>query len=219
MPRRAASTAQGAGILKKIDYLSTVSGGGYIGSSLSAGMTANNGHFPFESYLSEDETPSLQHVRDYSNYLFPNGASDFLRNASIFARGLAANAILVLPFLLIAAALTISAVPVSGGREKANIFGFEIPNIFAFNHFVVTAYAALFLLVIVIVWAVLRSWVHTESETTGISTRLVGSIVLFVLIAAFCELQPFIFLMRCLKRVRRGSLRDRRMDSAGETLR
>src|SRR5579864_5431936 len=33
-------------ILKKVDYLSTVSGGGYIGSSLSAGMTATGGHFP-----------------------------------------------------------------------------------------------------------------------------------------------------------------------------
>src|SRR6185437_13863599 len=43
----------GAGILKKIDYLSTVSGGGYIGASVSAGMTSDSGHFPFESYLSE----------------------------------------------------------------------------------------------------------------------------------------------------------------------
>ncbi len=179
-------------ILKKVDYLSTVSGGGYIGASLSVGMTADGGHFPFESYLSEDETPSLQHVRDYSNYLFPNGASDFLCNASIFARGLVANAILVLPFLLIAAALTISAVSVAGGRENANIFGIEIKNIFAFNHFVVTAYSALLLLMVLIIWAVLRSWLHVASETTGFSTRFVGWLVLIVLIAAFCELQPFI---------------------------
>jgi predicted acylesterase/phospholipase RssA len=39
-----------ADVLKKIDYLSTVSGGGYIGSSLSAGMTATGGSFPFKSY-------------------------------------------------------------------------------------------------------------------------------------------------------------------------
>ncbi len=82
----------GAGILNKIDYLSTVSGGGYIGSSVSSGMTATGGHFPFESYLSEDETPSLQHVRDFSNYLFPKGARDFLSNISIYVRGLVANA-------------------------------------------------------------------------------------------------------------------------------
>src|ERR1035438_3205000 len=43
-----------ADVLNKIDYLSTVSGGGYIGSSLSAGMTATGGSFPFKSYLSED---------------------------------------------------------------------------------------------------------------------------------------------------------------------
>jgi predicted acylesterase/phospholipase RssA len=35
-----------AGVLKNIDYLSTVSGGGYIGTSLSAAMTRSKGAFP-----------------------------------------------------------------------------------------------------------------------------------------------------------------------------
>jgi hypothetical protein len=181
-----------AEILPQVDYLSTVSGGGYIGCSLSAGMSANGGHFPFESYLSEDETPSLQHVRDYSNYLFPHGAWDFLRNVSVFARGLVANAILVLPFLLIGAALTIAAIPVMGGRHKANFVGIEIHNIFGFDHFVVTAYLALLLLAAVIVWSLVRSWVHVRSEANGTTTRLVGWLVLLVVFVAFCELQPFI---------------------------
>lgn len=167
-------------VLKEVDYLSTVSGGGYIGCSLSAGMSANGGHFPFESYLSEDETPSLQHVRDYSNYLFPHGAWDFLRNVSVFARGLVANAILVLPFLLIGAALTIAAV------------GIEIPNVFSFDHFVVTVYLALLLLAVVVVWSLVRSWVHVKSEANGTVTQLVGYLVLLVVVVAFCELQPFI---------------------------
>jgi predicted acylesterase/phospholipase RssA len=34
--------------LKWIDYLSTVSGGGYIGSSLSWFLNRNNGDFPFD---------------------------------------------------------------------------------------------------------------------------------------------------------------------------
>ena len=204
-------------VLKKVDYLSTVSGGGYIGASLSAGMTADDGHFPFESYLSEDETPSLQHVRDYSNYLFPNGASDVLRNASVFARGLAANAVLVLPFLLIAAALTISAVPVSGGRERANVFGIEIINIFTFNHFVVTAYAALLLLAIVVSWAILRSWLHVESETTGVSTNC----RMACLACADCRiLRATALHTRCdvPKSIVAVLYDARRMDSAGRTL-
>jgi hypothetical protein len=117
---------------------------------VSAGMTATGGSFPFKSYLSEDETPSLQHLRDYSNYLFPDGAGDFLSNASIYVRGLVVNAILVLPFLLAAAVITIFSIPVAGEVRGPNLVGIEIHNIFAFDHFVVTAYLAILLLIVVI---------------------------------------------------------------------
>ncbi len=180
-------------ILKKVDYLSTVSGGGYIGASLSAGMTSDEGHFPFESYLSEDETPSLQHVRDYSNYLFPNGVSDLVNNLSIWLRGLVANAILLLPFLLIAAALTIVSVP-KVFQAHANVFGIEIPNIFSFGHFVATAYLGLFLLALMVTWAVYRSF-RAGSETADFPnawTRLTGHLALMFLVFAFVELQPVI---------------------------
>lgn len=116
-----------AEILPQINYLSTVSGGGYIGS-LSASMSANGGHFPFESYLSEDETPSLQHVCDYSNHLFPHSASDLLFNVSIYLRGLVANAILVLPLLLIAAAFTIASKPMAGQGSYPNILVSGFPT-------------------------------------------------------------------------------------------
>jgi predicted acylesterase/phospholipase RssA/uncharacterized membrane protein (Fun14 family) len=184
----------GAGILKKVDYLSTVSGGGYIGSSLSAGMTATGGHFPFESYLSEDETPSLQHVRDYSNYLFPKGASDFLSNISIYVRGLVANAILVLPFLLAGAVITIFSIPVAKEVHGPNIIGFKIPNVFAFDHFVVTSYLAILLLIVAILWGIIRSrlWVKNQHEIPNAVTKSVGWLVMILLFVIFCELQPFI---------------------------
>ena len=38
-------------VLDKIDYLSTVSGGGYIGVSLISGLTQARGKFPFTSKL------------------------------------------------------------------------------------------------------------------------------------------------------------------------
>ena len=62
-----------ADVLKNIDYLSTVSGGGYIGTSLSAAMTHSKGEFPFESSLTQDERYPVQHIRNHSNYLFPRG--------------------------------------------------------------------------------------------------------------------------------------------------
>src|SRR5215471_12834121 len=135
-----------ADVLSKADYLSTVSGGGYIGASVSAGMTDDGGHFPFHSELSEDESPSLQHVRDYSNYLFPHGPADFLYNASIYLRGLVANAILVLLFLLTFAAITIVSKPKIGIGSEPNLLGVRIPDVFGFNHFVVTSYLCIALL-------------------------------------------------------------------------
>src|SRR5580700_9374342 len=59
------------GLIDKIDYLSTVSGGGYIGTSMTAAMaTGAAGKFPFASDLQEGEAPGVQHIRDHSNYLF-----------------------------------------------------------------------------------------------------------------------------------------------------
>ena len=62
-------------LIKRIDYLSTVSGGGYIGSSLSATMT-RAGRFVFgekplggsADRASEiSDTPAVGHIRNYSN--------------------------------------------------------------------------------------------------------------------------------------------------------
>ena len=164
-------------ILRNIDYLSTVSGGGYIGSSLSAGMTASGGHFPFQSYLSEDETPSLQHVRDYSNYLFPKGAVDFLHNASIYTRGLVANVVLVLPFLLLAAALTIL-----------------VYSLIGFTYFAGTICLTVLLFAFTIRWAIERSKPESDVavEIPNSWTTNIGRLILVVFLVAFCELQPFI---------------------------
>ena len=94
----------GAKVLERVDYMSTVSGGGYIGCSLTAALESKD-QFPFSSRLSEDEPPALQQIRNYSNYLFPNGAGDLLHNASIYARGLLINAVLVASVMFAAAAI------------------------------------------------------------------------------------------------------------------
>ncbi len=57
-------------LLQKIDYLSTVSGGGYVGSWLSA-----NCHRQGNSWIRKDDTEwkeSINHLRRNSNYLSPN---------------------------------------------------------------------------------------------------------------------------------------------------
>src|SRR5262245_21572303 len=164
-------------VLRRVDYLSTVSGGGYIGCSLTAALNASSGNFPFTSRIAEDESPSLQHIRDHSNYLFANGVVDVLHNASIYARGLLANAVVILPFLLGAAALTLIAW-----------------NIFGLPRFVVTTYLSRLLAVAAIGWGVYRSGSprQRKPEIPSYPAKVVGTLVILVLISAFCELQPYL---------------------------
>ena len=172
-----------AAVLKFVDYLSTVSGGGYIGCALTAALeqTQTQGWtFPFTSRLNEDEPPALQHIRDYSNYLFPSGASDLLHNASIYARGLVANAVLLAPFLLAASAITL--------LLYSPLNPFDLP------HFFVTVDLALLLAVLGILWSLYQSTTSGERKTEIPSnwSRGVGLVVIVLLVAIFCELQPFV---------------------------
>ena len=99
-------------LLERVDYLSTVSGGGYIGCSLAAGLSKRGGEFPFPSELArKDELDLIKHIRDNSNYLFPEGMLDFFPNCAIYLRGLFANFVIVLPILLAAATFTIYCSP------------------------------------------------------------------------------------------------------------
>lgn len=93
-------------LIDAIDYLSTVSGGGYIGTSMVSGMMQPDHTFPFPSLLGEHERQETQYIRNYSNYLSPRGTIDLLMNAAIVIRGLAVNFLLMLPILFIAASIT-----------------------------------------------------------------------------------------------------------------
>src|SRR3989440_5702012 len=87
-------------VLRNVDYLSTVSGGGYVGCALTATMTCTEGKFVFgnappgggEQAASEiADTPSVGHLRNYSNYLVPRGLWDIITGLAIVMRGLVAN--------------------------------------------------------------------------------------------------------------------------------
>ena len=167
-------------VLDRVDYLSTVSGGGYVGCSLTAalewtGRMGNAPEFPFISRLMEDETPSLQHIRDHSNYLFPRGASDVLHNASIYARGLVVNAVLLAPFLLGASAITLLAYAAASSKI-AKLSGFGFLNPFGLRHFVLTADLALLLITAGIAWGILQSRAPTGTGNPGQPDALGGRV-------------------------------------------
>lgn len=96
--------------IDSIDYLSTVSGGGYIGCATVAGVSSSQGGFPFQAPGAKDDvsdSAALGYLRNYSSYLLPRNHGAF-RNAAeiavIFLRGLLINALfagLVIAFVAV----------------------------------------------------------------------------------------------------------------------
>ncbi|MBI4275545.1 MAG: patatin-like phospholipase family protein [Rhizobiales bacterium] len=177
------------GSMKKVDYLSTVSGGGYIGTSMTAAMSESVAHrFPFPSELRADEVPGIQHIRDHSNYLFPRGKADVFSNLAIYLRGLVANVILILPFLLFAAALTIVINPAAGDLMKpAFIKRWAIVDV---NHFGITLHVMMLIVVLLALWALWRSIIGQYRDVATGWTFVSRVALLAVIFSAFCEFQP-----------------------------
>jgi hypothetical protein len=101
----------GRGLLKHFDYLSTVSGGGYIGSWLSSWIHRAGGSEKVFAALAggraesptEPEPPPLEHLRKYSNYLTPKlGAfsADTWTLVATYLRNLLLNWLVFIPILL-----------------------------------------------------------------------------------------------------------------------
>ncbi len=99
------------GLLDKFDYLSTVSGGGYLGSWLSAwihrnprgrdGVIEDLRRSPTSAL--DPEPPPIQHLRQYSNYLSPRFGAFSVDTWTLFAtygRNLLLNWLVLIPLLL-----------------------------------------------------------------------------------------------------------------------
>lgn len=102
------------GLFKEIDYLSTVSGGGYLGSFLSCALgtrpdakatIAQRTEAVFDRTKSGTESGLIRHLRNNSKYLLNGGIAAKLRIAGLLASGILWNMLIVLPVPLIAAAV------------------------------------------------------------------------------------------------------------------
>ena len=121
-------------LLQKFDYLSTVSGGGYIGSWLTAWIHREGAEKVYEKLKAppksktEPEPKEISHLRAYSNYLSPRLgflSADTWTLAAIYIRNLFLNWLVLLPVLL--AVLLIPRIYVSLIRQD---FGTHINGIF-----------------------------------------------------------------------------------------
>lgn len=195
------------GAIESIDYLSTVSGGGYIGSCLSASMSVNKGAFPFGQKDAVQDTPAVGHLRNYSNYLLPRAHSG-LRNLSeatvIILRGLIANAAVVLAFLLAFALLTRVAYPdradLLSGSFALRLLDVPLfrwwtdqglnhwigPHAFGFTLVLLGALA-----VLLFFWARHKSLTEVQAgDTRGTLLFAARGLFIAVVVIAFLDLQP-----------------------------
>lgn len=86
------------GVFQKVDYLSTVSGGGFTGSCLSALMHGEErGERLLVDREGETEPPALNHVRNRSNYLLPQGLLNRLRLPALLISGFFHTLLMMLP--------------------------------------------------------------------------------------------------------------------------
>ena len=91
-------------LLGTFDYLSTVSGGGYVGGWLSAWIHRHPGKLPaVEAALAAAREPvAVRHLRDYSNYLTPQlglFSADTWTLVGTYLRNLLLNWLALLPLL------------------------------------------------------------------------------------------------------------------------
>jgi Patatin-like phospholipase len=166
-------------IVPSIDYISTVSGGGYIGACLSAAMSIPGGSaFPFGDDVLDSS--AVGHLRNYSNYLMPRGRSSVknLADASaIILRGLLANVVIVLAAVLLCVVVSL----VGGFLHWGCIARWGVVGLAA-------GAAAMLLL-----WAVLRSYARFDPYTDDTDSWvlwLARLLVIATFAAALVALQP-----------------------------
>jgi hypothetical protein len=205
--------------IEGVDYLSTVSGGGYVGCALTATMQKTEGKFPFTEPKTRADTASVRHIRDYSNYLIPHGGADVITALGIMARELVANAMIVLPLIFFLVGLTLVAHPDVASLGQPNILFWNLATLlkrmgvstsdplWGIPGFWFTIVILAFDLVFLIVWTFWKSITtsqllqlnSTGDRNTVTSAELQGGfarcwkfLFLLTVICAWCEAQPFI---------------------------
>ena len=203
--------------LRAVDYLSTVSGGGYIGCCLSA-ATSQSKTFPFagEAGAAGDvaDTPAIAHLRNFSNYLLPRGRSALENIGGVLAlicRGLIANLVIVLAFLLGAALLTFWAYRHPDRLDSGSFLPalvdrilpakFQIGLLLGTSPFSATLWLLGLFAVLVVIWALLRSFDRVSfisneefdrvtSDTRGWMLDAARWLIVLIALMAFLDLQP-----------------------------
>ena len=92
------SLSRGKKWLSSIDYLSTVSGGGYIGTALSVHCSRHTTRFPFKS-VTNSRLKLVDWIRAHASYLNHGREVNTLTLAAAILKGIALNALFIVPLV------------------------------------------------------------------------------------------------------------------------
>jgi Patatin-like phospholipase len=180
-----------------LDYISAVSGGGYIASSLAANLYLGRGKFPFLSSNPGDigDSPAVRHIRDYSRYLIPKGGKDVFDTLAVILRGLVASLSLAIGPVLLGAALTVGCYPSYAELSKPDFLGIPLSRLGLPPGAGFIPLALVLGTAFLLFWSLVKSFKERHDgsggpEFVGPFPRLARLIIVITLIVAFIELQP-----------------------------
>ena len=184
---------RGAGepdLFSRLDYLSSVSGGGYAASCVSASVAAT-GRFPFPSRLNKDEPAVLRHIRDHSNYLFPRGFLMGLGpNLTVYLRGFIGHVPFFLAGLLFLVTITVMSNPTFEHLSQPDIFGFTLPNIS--GNFVISGMLLMIAVLAIYLWSFAASArIATALDIKPWQSRAASIGLLVMAAVVWIEFQPY----------------------------
>jgi Patatin-like phospholipase len=199
--------------LHNFDYLSTVSGGGYTGACLNASMSAaGGGQYPFGDDVRDSAV--VAHIRNFSNYLLPrnrSGTRNWLEALAVIVRGLLANAVCVLAFLLPVVLMIVIAYPESKALTDPNLLprflagaarvvegAWTVPPRAVVRIAVPMLVPLLvwgLLVLVLLAWAMLRSLSSLDratNDTRSILLRISYGLLLAAVVLTIIDLQPLL---------------------------
>jgi predicted acylesterase/phospholipase RssA len=177
-----------------VDYLSTVSGGGYLGSLLTLNQNAGNGFVLLGPAGEKKDTDAMKQLRDNANYLRFGSPMQMLRNFAIYLRGLVANIVILAAVLFFLAAITLFANGTYDSLLKPDIFGITLPHWWSsLGVLAVSAMICIVILVLNVLWANAVSF--RKGADAGMGSKLLWLAALAPLVLSlvfFLELQPLL---------------------------
>jgi hypothetical protein len=187
-----------AGLLRRVDYLSTVSGGGYFGAFLGA-MFAREPRTPIadiERAFVDSSSPPVAWLRDNGRYLAPNGAGDRALAGAIILRNWTAVAVVMGTFALalLLAAHTIRVAVRTAVQQTAALDGIA-RLVWQFGQWHGIYWSPYLLLPVAALLAVTAplAWAYWLGRPTKLVNRWVWVTTILAAVVAF--LQPTIALM------------------------